>query len=98
MVCDICTDVLPNAQVKIFLTASPEKRAQRRYDQLKDKENSPSFEEVLKDLEERDYSDANRKIAPLRIAKDGIKVDNSEMDLQQTIDFCVDLIERKLKK
>lgn len=95
---DICSGVLPNAQVKIFLTASPEKRAQRRYEELKNKPNPPTFEEVLRDLKERDYSDEHRKIAPLKQAKDAVKVDNSEMNLQQTIDFCVELIEKKLEK
>ena len=91
---DIGRDVLPNAQIKIFLTAKEEIRAKRRFFDLKD--DNVTFEEVLEDLKKRDYADANRKIAPLKIADDGVLVDNSDMNLVQTIDYCLKLIKDKI--
>lgn len=88
---DIGTDVLPNAQLKLFITASEEVRAKRRFDQIKDKTQT-SFEQVLKDLRDRDYKDTHREIAPLKPAKDAIIIDTSDMTLEQTIEKCVDLI------
>lgn len=93
---DIATNVLPNAHIKIFLTASAEKRAMRRYLELKDKENT-TFEQVLKDLKERDYRDETRTIAPLKPAKDSVILDNGDLDVEGTIDRAVEIVNEKLK-
>lgn len=93
---DIATDVLPNADFKFFLTAKPEIRAMRRYQQSQEK--NISYEEVLKDLKERDYRDEHRKVAPLKPAKDSIIVDNSQMTLEQTIEYCLNIINKKYDK
>ena len=93
---DIGTVVLPNADVKFFVTAKEEVRAMRRYEQLKDK--SLSYEEILKDLRERDYKDEHRVVAPLKIAEDSILLDTSNMTLEQTIDKCVNIIEQKINE
>ncbi len=76
---DIGTVVFPNAELKIFMTASPEIRAQRRYKELLEKGEEVSFEEVLKNVQERDYIDSHREISPLRKAEDAIEFDNGEM-------------------
>ena len=93
---DIGTVVLPNADVKFFITASEEVRAQRRFDQVKDKPNSPSYQEILNDLRERDYKDEHRTIAPLKPAKDAIILDTSNMTLDDTINKCIEIINNKL--
>ncbi|WP_321334828.1 (d)CMP kinase [uncultured Bacteroides sp.] len=80
---DIGTTVFPNAELKIFVTASPEIRAQRRYDELKAKGQEASFEEILKNVKERDFMDQNRKVSPLRKAKDAILLDNSNMTIDE---------------
>ena len=82
---DIGTVVLPNADVKIFLTASPESRAMRRYKELKEKGASVGYDEVLADLKERDYNDSHRKIAPLKPANDSITVDTTLFTLEESI-------------
>ncbi len=89
---DIGTEVLPNADYKFFVTASEEVRAKRRYEQIKNKPNAPSYEEVLKDLRERDYRDINREISPLKPAKDSIIIDSSNQTLEETIQNCLDII------
>lgn len=83
---DIGTVVLPNAQVKIFLTASAEKRAKRRYDELCEKGVTTTFEEVLEDMKQRDYNDSHRAIAPLKPAEDSVLVDTSDLNLEESID------------
>ncbi len=93
---DIGTVVLPNASMKIFLTASPEARAMRRYQEYLDKGQQATYEEVLADQKKRDYDDSHRKIAPLKQARDAILVDTTEMGLQESIDYCVSLIREKL--
>ena len=92
---DIGTDVLPNADVKIFITASAEVRARRRYEQVKD--GSVSFEKVLADLIERDYKDEHRTVAPLKPAQDSIILDTSNMTLDEVIERCISIIEGKRK-
>ncbi len=82
---DIGTVVLPNATVKIFLTASAEVRAQRRTDELLAKGQKASFEQTLKDIKQRDHQDSNRPIAPLKQAKDAILLDTSELDIDSVI-------------
>lgn len=93
---DIGTVVLPHAQLKIFLTASPEERAKRRYEELLQKGAQVSFEDVLKDLKERDYQDSHREIAPLKPAQDAVLVDTTACTLQQSIDRIIDLIKERL--
>lgn len=82
---DIGTVVLPKADVKIFLTASAEVRAQRRCDELKAKGQKADFATVLKDIQERDYQDTHRAIAPLKMARDSIKVDTSNLDIDGVV-------------
>lgn len=94
---DIGTVVLPNADVKFFITASEVVRAERRYLQYKDKKDSPSFEEVLQDLRERDYRDEHREVAPLKPASDAIIVDTSNMTLDESIDYCLKTIKSLVK-
>lgn len=89
---DIGTVVLPDADVKIFLTASPEARAQRRYKELLEKGMEASYEDVLADMIKRDYDDSHRAIAPLKQADDAILCDTSEIDLQQSIDLIIETI------
>ena len=76
---DIGTVVFPNAELKLFLTASPEVRAQRRYDELVSKGEQPDYEAVLADVNDRDYRDTHRAESPLRQAEDAVVVDNSHM-------------------
>ena len=82
---DIGTVVLPKADVKIFLTASAEVRAQRRCDELKAKGQKADFATVLKDIQDRDYQDTHRAIAPLKMARDSIKVDTSNLDIDGVV-------------
>lgn len=93
---DIGTVVLPNAQVKIFLTASPEVRAQRRYKELLEKGMEADYDVVLADIKERDYFDTHKPISPLRPAKDSIMIDTSEIDFEQSVQLVVDTIKNKL--
>lgn len=90
---DIGTVVLPDAQVKIFLTASPQVRAKRRYDELVLKGENVCFDEVLKDVITRDYNDSHREIAPLKPAKDSVLADTSEMDFQKSVELIISIIE-----
>ena len=82
---DIGTVVLPKADVKIFLTADPEVRAKRRYDELIAKGQKANLETILKEIKQRDYQDTHREIAPLKMARDSIKVDTSNMDIEQVV-------------
>ncbi len=93
---DIATVVLPNADVKIFLTASPEERARRRYEQLTQKGVSADYDAVLADLRRRDYDDSHRAIAPLRAAKDAILVDTTGNDLEQSIAMLTKIVKENL--
>ncbi|MBE5040405.1 (d)CMP kinase [Ructibacterium gallinarum] len=89
---DIGTYVLPNAQLKVFLTASPEARARRRYDELREKGVQTTFEEVYQDMLFRDKNDSSRAFAPLRPAEDSVLVDSTEWTLQETIDQITDMV------
>lgn len=80
---DIGTMVFPHAELKVFVTASAEIRAQRRYDELKAKGQEASFDEILKNVKERDFIDQNREISPLRQAEDAILLDNSHMTIEE---------------
>ena len=88
---DIGTVVFPHAELKLFLTASPEVRAQRRFLELQEKGQSPVFEDVLKDVNERDYRDTHRAESPLRKADDAIEVDNSEMTREEQMEKILDI-------
>lgn len=92
---DIGTTVFPNAEVKIFMTARPEVRTQRRYDELVSKGENPVYEEVMKNLLERDYIDSHRETSPLRRAEDAFELDNSEMGLTDEIAWAEGLIRGK---
>lgn len=89
---DIGTVVLPNANLKIFLTASAEERATRRYNQIKDIPNCPCWEEILSDINQRDYDDSHRDIAPLKRSDDAILVDSTNMSQQETVNYILNLI------
>ncbi len=93
---DIGTVVLPDADVKIFLTASPEARAKRRHLELTEKGMETRYEDVLADMIERDYNDSHRAIAPLKQADDAVLADTSEIDLQQSIELIISIIEGKI--
>ena len=93
---DIGTVVLPDAQVKIFLTASPEIRAERRCKELLEKGIQTNFEEVLADVKERDYNDSHREIAPLKATEESIIVDTSALDLEQSIEAIINAIKENM--
>lgn len=92
---DIGTTVFPDAELKIFMTADPQVRAQRRYDELVAKGESPVFEAVLQNLQERDFIDSHREISPLRQAEDAFVMDNSEMTLHEETVWIQGLIQGK---
>ena len=83
---DIGTNILPNAETKIYLTASVETRAKRRYLELQEKGTDCNLEEIAKDIEERDYRDMHREIAPLRQAEDAVLVDSSDMTIDEVVE------------
>ncbi len=95
---DIGTVVLPKATVKIFLTASAEVRAQRRTDELLAKGQQADYEKTLKDIQQRDYQDSHRAIAPLKQAKDAVLLDTSDLDIPGVIAAMKKIIEEKLSK
>ena len=92
---DICVRVLPNATVKLFLTASAEERARRRWNEMKDKPDAPSYEEVLRDLRARDEQDMNREVDPLRPTEDAVIVDSTEMNFEQVVQYILNIVEEK---
>lgn len=92
---DIGTVVLPEAQLKIFLTASPEARADRRFKELSEKGNAPAYEQVLSDIIKRDREDSTREIAPLKQAPDAVLLDTTGMTLEETTDKIIKMIEEK---
>ena len=93
---DIGTVVLPKANVKIFLTASAEIRAKRRYDELTAKGQKTTLAQVLKDVQQRDYQDTHREIAPLKQAKDAVLVDTSELDIDGVVDAIKAVVREKI--
>lgn len=93
---DIGTCVLPKAQVKIYLTASVECRAKRRYDELKAKGAECSLAEISKDIEERDRRDMNREISPLRQAEDAVLVDTSDMNIEEVVSMIRGICKEKM--
>ena len=93
---DIGTVVLPKATVKIFLTASPEVRAQRRTDELTAKGQKANYNQILEQIRQRDYQDTHREIAPLKMARDSIKLDTSELDIEGVIAAMKEIISKKV--
>ena len=93
---DIGTVVLPDADVKIFLTATPEARAERRYLELKEKGMDVKYEDVLADMIKRDYDDSHRAIAPLKQADDAVLADTSGNTLEQSIDLILSIIKERI--
>ena len=93
---DIGTVVLPNAQVKIFLTASAEVRAKRRYDELLAKGMQADYNQVLEEMIQRDYQDSHRAIAPLKQADDAVLVDTSDMNLEQVIETLDNIVKENI--
>ncbi len=91
---DIGTNILPNAELKIYLTASVDVRAKRRFDELKLKGESPDLEEIKKGIETRDYQDMNRDIAPLKQAEDAVFIDSSDMTIAEVVDKIIDLAKK----
>lgn len=93
---DIGTVVLPKADVKIFLTASAEVRAKRRCDELIAKGQKAKYEQVLKEIQQRDYQDTHRAIAPLKMARDSVKLDTSELDIAGVVAAMRKIVEEKI--
>ena len=91
---DIGTYVLPDAKYKFFITATPEVRAKRRFDELKAKGDAPSYEKVLEDIKVRDYNDSHRAFAPLKQADDAVLVDTTNMSINEVIDFVLNKMEK----
>ncbi|PWL45866.1 MAG: (d)CMP kinase [Clostridiales bacterium] len=94
---DIGTVVLPNADIKIFLTASSEERARRRYKELTEKGEKVEFEQIHEEIKQRDYNDSHRAIAPLKQADDAILVDTTECTLEESIDKLETVIRSRMK-
>ena len=93
---DIGTVVLPKATVKIFLTATPEVRAKRRTEELIAKGQKADYNKILKDIQQRDYQDTHREIAPLKMARDSVRLDTSELDIDGVIAAMKEIIARKV--
>jgi len=94
---DIGTVVFPNADIKIFMTASVDVRAQRRFDELIAKGSDVTFEEIKMNIEKRDYMDENREIAPLKKAEDAILIDNSYLTRKEQLNKIIELVNTKIK-
>ena len=95
---DIGTVVFPNAELKIFVTASAEVRAQRRYDELKAKGMDADYADILKNVQERDYIDSHREVSPLRQADDALLLDNSNMTIPEQKQWLMQQYERTIAK
>jgi len=93
---DIGTVVLPEADVKIFLTATAEERASRRYRELAEKPDCPSYDEVFRDIVERDHNDMNRKTSPLKQADDAVLMDTTGLKLEESAEKIIEIIRKKL--
>lgn len=92
---DIGTIVFPHAELKLFMTASPETRAQRRFEELTQKGQEVRYDDVLKNVQERDYIDSHREDSPLVKADDAIEIDNSYLTIQEQFDLVLDLVKEK---
>ena len=94
---DIGTTVFPEAELKVFVTASAEVRAQRRYDELKEKGMPADFNDILKNVQERDYIDSHREVSPLRKAADAIELDNSHMTIAEQSAWLMEQVKQKIE-
>ena len=94
---DIGTTVFPEAELKVFVTASAEVRAQRRYDELKEKGMPADFNDILKNVQERDYIDSHREVSPLRKAPDAIELDNSYMTITEQSAWLMEQVKQKIE-
>ena len=94
---DIGTAVFPDAELKVFVTASAEVRAQRRYDELKAKGMEADYASILKNVEERDYIDSHREVSPLRKADDAVELDNSHMTIAEQKQWLREKFEERAK-
>ena len=92
---DIGTTVIPDAEVKIFMTASPEVRAKRRYNQLLEAGKEADYEQIFKEVQERDYQDSHREVSPLRQAEDAVYLDTSDLNIEEVVDAVADIIKDK---
>ncbi len=92
---DICLRVLPNATVKLYLTASAEERARRRWLEMQQKGASDTYEQVLEDLKKRDDQDMNREVDPLRPTEDAVIVDSTEMNFEQVVEYILAIVKEK---
>ena len=92
---DICTTVLPNATAKIFLTASPEERARRRWLEMQQKGQTEPYEQVLEELKKRDEQDMNRPVEPLRQAEDAVLLDSTHLSFDQVVERILEIVEEK---
>ena len=95
---DIGTNVFPNAEVKIYLDASPEERARRRYEQNLEKGISTTYEEVLENVKFRDHNDKTSNVGPLRIAEDAVIVDSTDLTIEEVVETIKKIVEKKEKK
>ncbi|MDD4192978.1 MAG: (d)CMP kinase, partial [Mangrovibacterium sp.] len=95
---DIGTVVFPHAELKLFMTASPEVRAQRRYDEMKAKGLQVNYQEILENVEERDRIDSEREISPLRQADDALVLDNSFLTRREQLDWTLDKVKEIIGK
>lgn len=93
---DIGTVVLPDAQVKIYLTASVDVRARRRWLELKEKGEDPVLEEIAREIEERDNRDMTREVSPLRIADDAVLVDSSAMTIEEVAEYILKIVHSRV--
>lgn len=94
---DIGTHVLPDADIKIFLTADVEERAVRRFKELKEKHEPVTYKKVLEDMKQRDYNDSHRAVSPLRRADNAVEVDTSNLSLDESVDAVCNIITERLK-
>lgn len=94
---DIGTTVFPEAELKVFVTASAEVKAQRRYDELKEKGMPADFNDILKNVQERDYIDSHREVSPLRKAPDAIELDNSHMTIAEQSAWLMEKVKQKIE-
>ncbi|HQC38391.1 MAG TPA: (d)CMP kinase, partial [Thermotogota bacterium] len=95
---DIGTVVLPNADLKLFITASIEERARRRQEEMKQQGYSASFEEMLKEIKERDHRDISREISPLKPAPDAILIDTTDLSFDQVVEKVTTIIQEKINR
>lgn len=94
---DIGTTVFPDAELKIYVTASPEVRAQRRYDELQAKGMPADYEDILKNVQERDYIDTHREVSPLKKAEDALELDNSHMTITEQKQWLIEAYKKAVK-